>query len=360
MPTPDLLRPDLGNASSGVTPTGIDFLDRLLGGGQEPGRSYGLLGPYGGGKSTFGMQIAISSARVLERRSTTSEPPPPWVVVDLENSVGERLPRYLSCASGQSREDVMAVMATPRRLDQATTLRSGRQPAGNGLVVPAWCTEAIEFVTQRLLVISEATLPGDPFSGEALERKILSETGGHIAGLVVDHSTLAGHPKFLPNASRLPSNRMNAWMSKRIATFVAKCTEMAKTFNCPVWVLHQLNTIGNKRNTLAGQHHSDSRDCKRFADTLDTVLALGVADARSQCLLLECTKTHRPAEVQSVLVQIDLKIAQLRAVRDDEYQIDAIRKRIVRSNQPIRLDDDCLEHLRKVWSAADRAEQDDA
>ncbi len=63
-----VIQPFLGDISSRLLltpriPTGIVFLDQLLGGGTRAKEAYGFIAPSGGGKTTFSNQLAIGCAR---------------------------------------------------------------------------------------------------------------------------------------------------------------------------------------------------------------------------------------------------------------------------------------------------------
>lgn len=45
-----------------MEPTGVDFIDVMLGGGVQAGRLYGFIGPSGGGKTTLSNQLAVAYA----------------------------------------------------------------------------------------------------------------------------------------------------------------------------------------------------------------------------------------------------------------------------------------------------------
>jgi hypothetical protein len=68
---------------------------------------------------------------------------------------------------------------------------------------------------------------------------------------------------------------------------------IATEFDCPVWVLNQLNTEANKRGPGSMQHHANSQEAGNFAENLWYAHCLGNKDHETQCCQIACTKTRR-------------------------------------------------------------------
>jgi hypothetical protein len=69
--------------------------------------------------------------------------------------------------------------------------------------------------------------------------------------------------------------------------------KIAVPFNCPVWVLHQLNTEANKKAPTAQQHHSYASECGNFAENVWFAFVFSTKDKANNTCALYCTKERR-------------------------------------------------------------------
>jgi hypothetical protein len=109
-------------------PTGVDFVDNIMGGGSEPGDCNVIIGPTGGGKTTLSMQLACSTARLqgqLARRGTDGDP---GLVVFVSYEDGRRMLQVRSVSySARILKDRLRDMTSDTELSRVGQLQEYEQ-----------------------------------------------------------------------------------------------------------------------------------------------------------------------------------------------------------------------------------------
>lgn len=274
--------------------TGIDYLDRCLSTSGPRGRLYGLLGPIGVGKSTLGAMIAVEGAKMAHARQIAGQMPGTWVYVNLDGAKSDIEERLISHAAKISRNEperdcVLQDLSCsgswrPYELERTADLPHSDE----GLLGER--ERLVDFgdrLWRRHLVLvdlSDAVWPQVPGPGVTIADG-LEHIGSdrRIAGVVIDYVGRAVKDYVGDDFSRI---------SDEIARFMDDCRrQIANRWNCPVWLIHQLNGEANKKRPGDVQHHRDAADCRRFGDTLDGCFVLGQRDLVAGALLLQCTKS---------------------------------------------------------------------
>ena len=256
-------------------PTGVDFIDRALGGGQNPGQVYGLLGPIGVGKSTLGAMIAAEGALMQTLHTRDVEREGVWVFVTLELNSRSILDMAVSHIAKLDRT-VLQRIYFPSDLCQLSRDFS------------SITDEQLRRIDELLRHLHIIHISNECFRSEAAPvqtiRNRLNDLTS-VSGIVIDYAGTAVsqyielHGLHERNASRL------------LQEFLADCRSLlARHYSCPVWVIQQLNGTASSRSASALQSHLDASNCRHFGDNLDACFVLGTQDPVSKCFEVHCSK----------------------------------------------------------------------
>jgi hypothetical protein len=240
-------------------PTGVNFIDQMMGGGTRPREMYGFLAPSGGGKTTLSNQIAITSARM--RRHV--------VVFSYEEAI---TPEYMvplyACATGLTRE----------RLEKVTSLND-LNPEERAVFVKAKADtgeylHCVDCSGHAGASGARGGFGGPPEIESTL--LLLKSRGIHVSGFVVDW--------FWPMFQRYWS----AWEPEKSGTgkrveeraFAQQVTDQLKViasrFDCWAWVNQQLTPAEAMKKR--DMNWNDSAEFKSFAWYMNGCFALGMLD----------------------------------------------------------------------------------
>jgi len=281
-----------------LTPTGVPFIDSAIG-GQRGGEVGGILGPTGGGKTTFGVHMAVAHANLCWYQGQSAGVRPKCVVyVTAEESAAFLRPRVWSAFFRIQRDraaapDPFSNMTTQNNLlqyerdDQAGQQRilsereryELRRPILNDCFAVLDLSGSAEFPHAGTGYVDEIEAH--------ITRLIDSRQDQEIAMVVIDYAGLVVH-------RHMEFNSMDEKQRTPLLKYFAdNCRQkIAERFMCPVWVLHQLNgAVGNKR-AATRMTHTDAADSKSFAENMTVCGVLGTADVNNGCRLLNWSKTR--------------------------------------------------------------------
>lgn len=269
-----------------LKPTNVRFVDRLLGGGTKPAGVYGILSPTGVGKSMLACMIVADSATggsVFDENIT--RPAGQWVWFDFHNRHAESHARLLSHAARISRNQARYRDLTPEDYEN---LPESMLPKMDGKLMPAETRVqcAIECINRQLLLITDDD-----------ERNHAQELATP-AGIA---SSLHWHSQTRPVAGIVIDGAPNVWYGVPDATDLSEreflqrfvehdCRRMAKHFQCPVWVTHQISGAASCAPPTSSLSHRDAARCKTFANSLDACLVMGTASDPDGVFSIRCTK----------------------------------------------------------------------
>jgi hypothetical protein len=294
--------------------TGIAFLDSLLDGGQLACGLHGLLGTIGSGKTTLGSMIAIEGARIEYERARRKEQAGRWVFVTVDQPATQIEQLAISHAARIRRTAVDGRTPISEELDAWACETQG--DAGAAVTSNSSERQRLQWLhplrCNHLHLVDLSILrhfDGSPHPVDYLSRRIkMLAVSTPIAGIVVDYvGLLVNNFNFPPTSDGSPRKS-----STLIRQFVAKArNQLARQFDCPVWLIHQLNGAANGMSPVAVQHHQDAAECKHFGDALDTCLCLGRKD-QTGAVLLNCSKALSVDELPPpVLLEFDPNFASL-------------------------------------------------
>jgi hypothetical protein len=296
-------------------PTHIEFLDRLLGGGQLPTGIHGLLGVIGSGKTTLGTMIATEGAlwqgKVDQYQATGC-----WVFISLEMRPEEIRALAISHAAKISRRTIQT-----ERSDQWSTsaclkdyeLQRTSQLStrgGSGLGEQERYEEIAGILTSHLVIarIDPPEFASVCSAAQGIRNYLtkLRLEDRPIRGIVVDYAGLA--VLHYVNQNSIPNYASSAILSN----FPQECRELlAQQYNCPVWVIHQMSGRANKRRPTEIQHHSDTQGCRSFGAYLDTCVILGTMEDKSAAFAIQCTKSPQKPDSDRAVLQFDQDFATI-------------------------------------------------
>lgn len=237
--------------------TGWEFLDSLLRGGHRNGKTYGILSPTGGGRTTLATMIAAKGAqREFQRyQADAGTTPGAWILFSPGQSRAQIA--YQGMALLEKLPLTFKSEAPNRQLPAPDdTERIGKmfETVGRHLVVPD--------DRQSLVANTGWTLI------EPVNRVIeaCARTGFRIAGVVIDD------PKHILPPD-LSDYRVRA---RNLFRLVYECqVALAAKWDCPVWLTHPLAARHWTANWKAKFAADDAADCRRFADRLEALFILG-------------------------------------------------------------------------------------
>lgn len=272
-----------------LQPTNVRFVDRLLGGGTKPVGVYGILSPTGVGKSMLACMIAADSATggsVFD--DTTSRPTGLWVWFDFHNQGPPCRERLVSHAARISRDQVFQQDLS---VEDYESSYMKMLPQVDGQVMPAAerRRRATECINRQLQLIAQDPddIPVLEFAtpvGIAMQLHSLSQQRS-IEGVVIDG---------VPNVWNRVADATNLSEREFLQRFVERdCRIIAKRFQCPVWVTHQISGAASSAPPTAPLSHRDAARCKTFADSLDACLVMGTLSDPDSIFSIQCTKGDR-------------------------------------------------------------------
>ena len=270
--------------------TNVEFIDRLLGGGTRVG-VYGILGPSGVGKSVLANMIAANGATGKSIFKTPLYKELPCMLFDLHNGRGRTDQRIISHIGRIRREDVWYEAEEIHEYEDA---RRDELPTEDGALIPSLGRGdlARKALHRQLLLWSD----GDEqpaFSSRATQEWIadqITQTAFQqrgLGGIVIDGV------RDVWSASKGKTN-----LSERefLEQFVAKsCRTLARRFQCPVWITHQIASAKHGAPPTTQLTHGDAADCKSFTDRMDACLEMrSASDLNLESVFsIECIKGDR-------------------------------------------------------------------
>jgi hypothetical protein len=271
-------------------PTGVTFLDNMLGGGTRKGEIYGFLAASGHGKTTFGNQIAISKAKDKKLTLFFSYEQP----IDAEFLI----PVY-ACATKIPRS-VWESIRTPEETVKVLT--------------PAQYAEyehACNLIDTHLRYIDMSQSFHGPME---IDRKIVEvqeRTGLQVDGIIVDW--------FWPMVSRafgsMTGDRNKKYDLRTFAQgLIDELKQIALTRNCWCWLNHQLNPEEAKKKRAMS--FEDAAELKSFAWYLNGCLCLDKLDEVDKIGTIHFSKA-RNQPTSKCSVQLHGEIATFMPLNQD-------------------------------------------
>lgn len=246
-------------------PTGLTFLDLLLGGGTLDTECYGILGPSGGGKTVMSVQLGCSlAARGQHVEYFTYEQP-----------AEEMRPRILSCAAKVSSERLKG------DIDKETREK---------------LTKAKE-THQKYFHLHDRASEGDNTAEIATVIQQSIDEGRKPRMVIVDWIW----PLILRMTAA--SDRRQVDERKLLQRATDDFKSMAAKYRVPIWLVHQLSVEVAKKSPGRKPQWFNSAEAGSFAWLLHYCFAIGTKDAHDFCWLVG--SKARSAKNQDTLLHLN-------------------------------------------------------
>lgn len=349
-------------------PFGTDFFDRFLCGGGVAGEVYGILGPYGGGKTTAGIQLSIGLARHYAnvwRRSRKKKPlgrvyifvyeDPPDLIRCRALSHAANINRGLLEAGGTVRLSRPGQLSERDKLFYSDAYRSG--------------LKVFSELERRDMALSQLKLNWrfqDMIGYE--EENISNRGGGWMAEIQqIIKADLAAAEKqgqevfcggivvdYIGAAAKRFCEVNGLSYSNELRHLIGTCGLYAKNylavpFKCPTILLHQLNADSNGFPPGIVPHHSKAAEAHNFAENLDFCFCIGTQDDNARCIF-SCSKHRRAPGMPYEILHMDGAYGTLRDTYG-QYVVNPKRKSIVEVPEHMRQSPD--EDLQPVYTEED-------
>lgn len=299
-------------------PTGIPFVDRTLEDGAcQTGKTYGVLGPFGGGKTVLGVQILTGIALGLHDRGE----PGYCAYVAYEDYEGVHL-RTLQQLTGIARPSLKMWDATRDLGTFSTTAnlheyeQEHYQRSGNPREPWRRAAERAERMGERerwgwaeqmgdRFAIFDKSDPDRPEAGRGGVKEIEADliehtrrTGQPVRLVVLDYLKLAVS-RFLGGRKTEKEGDLKRYSDG----MMYELRDMARRLNCVVWVLQQMNAEANKKAEGLVSDHGNSAGSSAFGEAVWSDYVLGKSDSENDNVrqLKQCKNREGPVHRATVL-----------------------------------------------------------
>jgi len=315
-------------------PTGASWIDNRLG-GHACGDVNGVIGVFGGGKTTTGTMLTVNAADYFRSRVLEDPGSRPKVAVFLtyeEHPARDVRPR-LFCAAASIWKETVEEMTSFDDLSRTGNLRDYERKWWDeqGVTDPALRLgerERLQAAASRLnahIRIEDMRAPGRGGGGvpEIVGRlESLRQTKQVDIGLVVID--------YVNAMARRRLKHTGAELDKKMRAEVVGLPEdikqqVAERYGCPVWLLQQYNAEANKKSAGAKMHIADSAESRMFGENLAFCIGIGVFDPDTKVGQAHFVKARRRGvQGTSCFIQLIGELGQIRDV-DDDYVVSGNR-----------------------------------
>lgn len=302
-------------------PTGVDFIDHMLDGGDVAGEVYGLLGVQKSGKTTLALQLTVAGAEYdqTEARKATQRGERhverPTHYVGYETATDEIRNRLLVRAA-EIRRDVVenwdeSKLSTTGHLKPYEQVYFKDEIRALGLArVPG---ERERFARGAQLMVSNirlhdmTTCPGNVNRGGggieeiAVEiRKAVQEDGCNPRRVIIDYAQTCVR-------RQVEVQRLRTDMYYHLLTSFGHTVLrlLAIPFQCPVWVLGQLNAQSNKKTSSSRHSYADAAGSGSFSENMWYCFQIGMPSEDLQAMIFEPGVARRSAKADRIVVRLD-------------------------------------------------------
>jgi len=323
-----------------LVPTGIPFIDSRLDGGMKPGDVNVLLGPTGVGKTTLGMQLVVEGGRAEAAKARETNVKGKRNVffsyeIDMEE-MQVRMMTYAAQINKSRLEHLNAFEELSRRGDlQDYEKKRWKRQLDEGVDIPGewdrW-KAAEPWLDDYVTLMDMSADQGGVARGNGgiAELRSTLDAMHHqdprgFNVIMIDWAGMVAR-QYL----RAQGGKVDTMYTHELTDFVSRVRrQIAKPYNCQVWILHQLSGQSNKKSPTAKMSHADAEGCALFAVNAWFAFCLGNKDQATNTCLLAATKTRRGEGKDAVVCKIDGAFGQL-VDADRQYAIDHVTNKIVK------------------------------
>jgi hypothetical protein len=331
-------------------PTGCQFLDEYMG-GQAAKEVYGLAAPYGVCKTTLAIQLVVERAQYAHAKwqeEGCQGYPARVYLCSYEETMESLQVRILSnwAQADRSRIESGKVDEMSTSNDHDSFHPYERSRWGEALASGQRVLGERERIEAAIGFLKEKTDCGQPnpycnigffdFTGADPQRLAQgAEMAQGIAAAIQADQAKWGNPGVsmvvVDHANAAAECRMDFYgldpsREKRhlVGNFPKALKQnVAAPMNCPVWLMHQLNTSAQTKGIGVLPQITDFAEAKNFAEYCDYVFMVGMKNENDLCVLVNA-KQRRTEKKRPTVIQVD---GMLCTVRDTSstYRVDNCR-----------------------------------
>jgi len=315
--------------------TGVEFLNRMFSnpevdapGGHGCTEIFGFLAPFGAGKTTISTRLTVKSAEIaymnwraaqeageefpfrVSYHFTWEEPLTTLRIRAL--SVLAEVPKARLVRALTAR-DLYGNLSTSDNLQEyeqrrwASVLRLGAAVPGE--------SERVQRATRILNTtwrVIDFTAQTEGSGGAGGVPEVAARIRSHQQQLAREHDGPVGVQMALADyAGEAVTRQINAKgldMTAYMRVFLKQWpgqmkSQVAVPFNCPCWVIHQLNTEANSLAPGVVPKYTAAAEARSFAENLDFCVMLGTKDTNSRMVCV-CNKARREAPQPAIVVRL--------------------------------------------------------
>jgi hypothetical protein len=266
-------------------PTGVSFVDDILGGGVRGKETIGILGPSGGGKTTLSLQLLCEVMKSQRHAMFCS------FEQNIQGDISTRIYSYLTHTHIRKFENGM-----PEETKQKLQVLSSITPY---MHLYNHCDKS------------------HGFGGVAEIAKniyIEQEEGRKPEIIIIDW--------LLPMVERYMASKGidSSQLRYHIRSAVDELVQLAIRYDTCVIIAHQLNTEAASRGPGSKPRWTDAAECKSFSWMLNYTLALGNKD-ENNCMWICGSKARNNANIEKI-IQLEGEYCRFRNM-DDSYTVDS-------------------------------------
>lgn len=258
--------------------TGVPFMDFYMDGGMQPGEVYAVLGCTGSGKTILGLQLTYGTMLNVPDDSEVS------VFYSYE------LPRDMVVARVASMVSNIPISRLQTIYKDPTIAAEIGRP------------DEFDKIHRAVAFLNKYCYFRD-FSGEQVDGKVYGNGGIHeiaadidgimqegrrVRSVVIDWSLAMIRREI--SSGKKDHDRVVHYLS----SLVQDCaTQIARRYNCSVWIFHQLSAEASKKSLQRVPDHTDAEWCKSFANYSWYSFSLSREDVDTHLQYIACTKARR-------------------------------------------------------------------
>lgn len=342
-------------------PTGIGFIDRRII-GQVRGTVNAILGPTGGGKTTFAIHKTVASARqayIEAQRQISmgiSAVPQLTVLVTAEESADLIKPRLQSAAFSIPRQTLETLvdwrqlsssqtgqkeyereLTEAQRFGPLANLYNGGIPQVDTLSESERYQLHADWFNQCCVLIDLSGSAEHPNAGngyipeiESILDRLVETRRQQLREVVIDWAG-AVCERYIQQNPKLSMDHMRHLLNH----FGDECKRrIAIKHDCTVWVTHQLKAALGQAMPGKLMHHTQAAESAGFAVHMATVGCLGTEDKRTGVRMLNFSKTRlaRAQTARPACLQIHPLFCEMVDVTDT-YTVDNNNNQIMSSEE---------------------------